>query len=230
MFAEDLLQDLRRDGFAPAAVATYIRRIGSRVVQRLPHHPGLVRSVAATALVLFAIQFAAALLFSLGIDRRFGVEYLLASSAVLLVSAFWVLTHLGLVSAAGATEGMPPLRHVPVPVADVIMSALSKNPEARPPDARAFAHAGRLADGRTTQPFPDALQAFASAATGSVLEPAKSATATQYEAAVVELRALERRVTQYCANGLSAPLGSCGSLGKRASSPPTNALLSPKLG
>ncbi len=49
MFAEDLLRDLRRDGFSLSAIATYIRRIVARVVQRLPRHPELVRSVAATA-------------------------------------------------------------------------------------------------------------------------------------------------------------------------------------
>jgi cardiolipin synthase len=125
VFAEDLLQDLRRENYSPAAAATYVRRIGSRVVQRLPRHPELVRSVAATALVLFALQFGAALLFSLGIDRWFGVSYLLASSAVLLVSAFWVLIHLGLVNGAREPEGMPLLRHVPIPVGLTLLRLVS---------------------------------------------------------------------------------------------------------
>ena len=125
MFAEDLLQDLRREGYSAAAVATYLRRIGARVVQRLPRHPELVRSVAATAIILFALQFAAALLLSLGIDRGFGASYLISSSCVLLVSSFWVLTHLGLASDAREPEGGPPLRHLPIPVGLTMLRLVS---------------------------------------------------------------------------------------------------------
>lgn len=125
MFAEDLLQDLRRDRYSPAALVTYIVRIASRVVQRLPHHPELVRSVAATALVLFALQFGASLLLSLGIDRRIGVAYLVSSSAVLLASSFWVLIHLGLMHAAREPDGIRPLRHVPFPVVLTLLRLVS---------------------------------------------------------------------------------------------------------
>src|SRR5204863_243087 len=58
VFAEDLLRDVRRAGFAPTAIATYVRRIGARAVGRLPRHVALVRSAAATALVLVAIASA----------------------------------------------------------------------------------------------------------------------------------------------------------------------------
>jgi phosphatidylglycerophosphate synthase len=125
VFAEDLLQDLRRDRYAPSAVLAYVARITSRVVQRLPRHPGLVRSVAATALVLFALQFGASLLFSLGIDRRFGVTYLVSSSAVLLVAAFWVLIHIGLMHAAREPDGIRPLRFVPFPVVLTLLRLVS---------------------------------------------------------------------------------------------------------
>src|SRR6266850_1319299 len=104
MFAEDLLRDLRRAGFAPSAIATYVRKIGARVVGRLPRNVELVRSVAATALVLFAIQF----------GRRIGVPYLISSSVVLLFVSFWVLTHLGLMH---ATRDDRPMRRIPFPVA-----------------------------------------------------------------------------------------------------------------
>jgi phosphatidylglycerophosphate synthase len=116
MFAEDLLQELRRDGYTPAAIATYARRIGSRVWQRMPRHPELVRSVAGTAFVLFALQFGAALLLSLRIGRQFGVSYLVSSSIVLLASCFWVLIHLGLIQGARDPDGVPPLRYVPIPI------------------------------------------------------------------------------------------------------------------
>jgi phosphatidylglycerophosphate synthase len=114
MFAEDLLRDLRRDGYAPQAVVTYVRRIGGRVVSRLPRHAELVRSVAATSLVLFAVQFGGALLLSWAYGRSVGVAYLVASSAVLLVGSFWVLTHIGL--AHSSRDGQP-MRRIPFPVA-----------------------------------------------------------------------------------------------------------------
>ena len=125
MFAEDLLRDLRRDGFTPSATATYVRRIFSRVALRLPRHPELVRSVAATALGLFSLQFAAALLLSATMDRRLGVAYLVASSGVLLVASFWILFHLGLIQGAREADGAPPLRHIPVPVALTLLRLVS---------------------------------------------------------------------------------------------------------
>ncbi len=125
MFAEDLLQDLRRDGFTPSATAAYVRRITSRVAQRLPRHPELVRSVAATALGLFSLQFAAALLLSATMDRGLGVAYLVGSSGMLLVASFWILFHLGLIQGAREADGAPPLRHIPVPVALTLLRLVS---------------------------------------------------------------------------------------------------------
>lgn len=125
MFAEDLLQDLRRDGYSPAAIATYVRRIGSRVAQRMPRHPELVRSVAGTAFVLFALQFGAALLLSWGIGRQLGVTYLVGSSLVLLCTCFWVLIHLGLIQGARDPEGVPPLRYVPIPIGLTMLRLVS---------------------------------------------------------------------------------------------------------
>lgn len=115
MFAEDLLRELRRARFTPGAIAAYVRAIGSRAVQRVPQHADTVRSVAATAMVLFALQFSAALYFSNAFGRDFGVTYLVASSALLLVACFWVLAHLGLL--VGPAEDRGILRHLPVPVA-----------------------------------------------------------------------------------------------------------------
>ena len=122
MFAEDLLRDLRRGGYAPHAVGTYIRRIFGRVVTRLPRHPELVRSVAATALVLFAIQFGGALLLSWAYGRSVGVSYLVASSAVLLLVSFWLLTHVGLVH---ATRDERPMRRIPFPVVLTMLRLVS---------------------------------------------------------------------------------------------------------
>lgn len=115
MFAEDLLRELRRARFAPYAVVGYVRAITARAVHRVPQHADSVRSVAATALILFALQFAAALYFSATFGRDFGVSYLIASSALLLLACFWVLAHLGLL-VGPFSEGRV-LRHLPIPVA-----------------------------------------------------------------------------------------------------------------
>lgn len=115
MFAEDLLRELRRARFAPPAIAGYVRSITARAVQRVPQHADAVRSVAFTALVLFGIQFAAALYFSATFGRDFGVSYLIASSALLLVACFWVLAHLGILTSPADETRI--LRHLPIPVA-----------------------------------------------------------------------------------------------------------------
>jgi cardiolipin synthase len=114
VFAEDLLRDLRAAGFTPPAILAYVRAITARAVLRVPWNADAVRSVAATALALFALQFAAALYFSAAFGRDFGVTYLIASSALLLAACFWVLAHLGLLVAPGK-DGI--LRELPLPVA-----------------------------------------------------------------------------------------------------------------
>jgi cardiolipin synthase len=122
MFAEDLLRDLRRAGFTPGAVVTYVRAIGSRVVRRLPRHAELVRSVAATALVLFAIEFGAALYLSATFGRDFGVSYLVGGSAILLAACFWILFHIGLMR--GPSEEAS-LRRLPLPVVLTMLRLVS---------------------------------------------------------------------------------------------------------
>lgn len=122
MFAEDLLREVRRARFAPSAIGTYVRKIGARAVGRLPRNVDLVRSVAATALILFALQFGGALLLSWAFGRRTGVSYLISSSAVLLFASFWVLTHLGLMH---ATRDDRPMRRIPFPVALTMLRLVS---------------------------------------------------------------------------------------------------------
>jgi CDP-diacylglycerol--glycerol-3-phosphate 3-phosphatidyltransferase len=114
MFAEDLLVALRRDGFSAPAIVRYVREIATRVVRRLPHHAELARSVAATAIVLFALQFCASLLLAWAYERRLGVAYLVSSSAILLAASFWLLFHIGL---AHPVQGGREMRRIPFPVA-----------------------------------------------------------------------------------------------------------------
>jgi phosphatidylglycerophosphate synthase len=122
MFAEDLLRELRRAGYSPGAAAEYVRAIGARVVRRLPQHADLVRSVAATALVLFALQFGAALYLSATYGRDFGVSYLIGSSALLLAVSFWILIHIGLLQGSADER---PMRRLPFPVAVTMLRLVS---------------------------------------------------------------------------------------------------------
>jgi cardiolipin synthase len=122
MLPEDLLRELRSAGFAPVAIAAYARGIAARVAHRLPRHAELVRSVAATALLLFALQFGAALFLSATYGGHFGVSYLLGSSTLLLAASFWILIHIGLMSAPGDE---PAMKRLPFPVALTLLRLIS---------------------------------------------------------------------------------------------------------
>jgi len=122
MFAEDLLREVRRAGYTPGALLAYVRAIFSRVTRRLPLHAELVRSVAATSMLLFAAQFAGALTFSATLGRRAGVSYLLSSSLVLLGATFWLLAHVGI---AQGRDGGRALRRVPFPVTLTVLRLVS---------------------------------------------------------------------------------------------------------
>ena len=128
MFAEDLLRDVRREGFTPSSVAHYLRRITGRIVRRLSGEAGLVRSVAATAFLLFAVQFGCALLLSWAFGRRVGIPYLVASSVILLLASLWILIHIGL--GHGTLRGRLPtaglsLRSIPFPVTLTLLRLVS---------------------------------------------------------------------------------------------------------
>jgi cardiolipin synthase len=128
MFAEDLLREVRHDGFAPPSVARYLKRVSGRIVRTLSEEPELVRSVAATAFLLFALQFAGALILTWALGRRVGIPYLVWSSVVLLLASMWILIHIGL--GHGTARGrLPaaglPLRRIPFPVALTLLRLVS---------------------------------------------------------------------------------------------------------
>jgi len=122
MSAEDLLRDLRREGYSWGAIVKFFRVSLTRVSRGLPEHPELVRPVATTALGLFTIQFGAALVLSAQLERRIGVAYLIASSLLLLFASFWVLTHVGLLH--GSPDGQRVVR-MPLPVAITMLRLVS---------------------------------------------------------------------------------------------------------
>ena len=128
MFAEDLLREVRRDGFAPPSVARYLKRVSSRIVRKLSEEPELVRSVAATSFLLFTVQFGGALLLTWAFGRWVGIPYLIASSVILLLASLWILIHIGLgrgtLRGRLPTAGLP-LRRIPFPVALTLLRLVS---------------------------------------------------------------------------------------------------------
>lgn len=122
MFAEDLLREVRRAGYTPGSILAYVRAVFVRAARRLPLHAELVRSIAATSVLLFALQFAGALTFSAMLGRSAGVAYLIASSGVLLAATFWLLAHTGL---ALDGEGTRALKRVPLPVTLTMLRLVS---------------------------------------------------------------------------------------------------------
>ncbi len=118
----DLLQEIRREGYTLRAIWRFIRVSLARVSRGLPEHPELVRPIAATALLLFVLQFVAAVLLSVHVGRSTGVSYLIASSLMLLLVSFWVLTHVGLL--LGSRDAQLVIR-MPVPIAITMLRFVS---------------------------------------------------------------------------------------------------------
>jgi cardiolipin synthase len=81
MFVEELLQDLRRERFAPGAIARYARAVAGRVREAMVSNPGAVRSVWSVALVYFATAFLGAAVLAFRVDRILAVEFFVWSSA-----------------------------------------------------------------------------------------------------------------------------------------------------
>jgi cardiolipin synthase (CMP-forming) len=96
MFIEEYLQDLRRERFAPAATARYLRRAGVRARECIVANPQAVRSVWLLALTFFALAFVGAASLALSEQRALAYDVFLAT-ALTLVPVFMLLTlHLDL--------------------------------------------------------------------------------------------------------------------------------------
>ncbi len=91
MFIEEHLQELRRDGFTPAAFARYIRRVALVLRENLDANPGGVRAVWSVALAFFAAAFIACAAVALRIERPLAYELLLWTSVWILL-AFTAVT------------------------------------------------------------------------------------------------------------------------------------------
>jgi cardiolipin synthase len=86
VFVEEFLQEVRRERFAPAALARYARAVAGRVREAMVANPGAVRSVWSLALGFFAADFvgSAALLFRA--ERHLATTFFLWTSAAIAVS------------------------------------------------------------------------------------------------------------------------------------------------
>jgi phosphatidylglycerophosphate synthase len=101
MFIEEYLQDLRRDRFAPAAVALYARRVAAHVRGQLDASPGTVRSIWSLALVFFAATFVFAVVLALSGTRRLAEEFMLETALVIPFAFAFVTLHLDQLRDAG---------------------------------------------------------------------------------------------------------------------------------
>jgi cardiolipin synthase len=94
MFIEEYLQDLRRDRFAPAAVALYVRRAAARARESLVANPGAARSLWSLGLLFFATCFAGSVAVALWDDRRLALELFLGTTLAMLPIFLLVTLHL----------------------------------------------------------------------------------------------------------------------------------------
>ena len=92
MFIEEYLQELRRDGFTPAALARYLLRVARLTRENLDANPGGVRAIWSVALAFFAAAFVGSAAVVLWVDRSLGYELLLWTSV-------WILLAFGAVTA-----------------------------------------------------------------------------------------------------------------------------------
>jgi cardiolipin synthase len=98
VFIEEFLQELRRDGFSPPALARYLTRLARLTRENLDANPGGVRAIWSVALAFFACAFVVSAAVALRIERGLAYELLLWTSV-------WILLAFG-----GVTAGIAMLR------------------------------------------------------------------------------------------------------------------------
>jgi cardiolipin synthase len=95
VFIEEHLQELRRDRFAPKALATYAKHVARRIRENLDANPGAVRSVWGVALGFFALAFLAAAAIAIAYDRHLAYTFFLNTSLWMLIAFVIVTLSLG---------------------------------------------------------------------------------------------------------------------------------------
>ena len=75
MYIEEYLQDLRRDRFAPRAIAHYVRRAFARAREGMIANPGAARSIWSLGLVFFALCFVGSAAIALWDGRLLALDF-----------------------------------------------------------------------------------------------------------------------------------------------------------
>jgi cardiolipin synthase len=96
VFIEEYLQELRREHFAPRAIARYVRRAAARARETLVANPGAVRSLWSLALLFFVAAFAGSAALALWDDRHLAVGFFVVSTLSMLPVFGLVTLHLDL--------------------------------------------------------------------------------------------------------------------------------------
>ena len=95
MFVEEHLQELRRERFAPPALARYARQLAQRARGDMDANPEAVRSVWSLALLFFAAAFVAAGALALAGHRHLAYDFFLATSLGILPTFVLVTAFIG---------------------------------------------------------------------------------------------------------------------------------------
>lgn len=96
MYVEEYLQDLRRDRFAPRAIARYVRRSFARAREGMIANPGAARSIWSLGLVFFALCFVGSAAIALWDERRLALDFFLFTTLAMLPVFAAVTLHLDL--------------------------------------------------------------------------------------------------------------------------------------
>ena len=96
MFLEEYLRELRRERFAPPALARYGARVARRVRDHMDANPSAVRSIWSAALGFFAAAFAAAAAMALAYDRQLAYDFFLQTALWILPAFAFVTLNVGL--------------------------------------------------------------------------------------------------------------------------------------
>ena len=96
MYVEEYLQDLRRDRFAPRAIAHYVRRAFARAREDMIANPGAARSIWSLGLVFFALCFVGSAAIALWDERRLALDFFFWTTLAMLPVFVAVTLHLDL--------------------------------------------------------------------------------------------------------------------------------------
>jgi cardiolipin synthase (CMP-forming) len=96
VYVEEYLQDLRRDRFAPRAVALYVRRAFARSREGMIANPGAARSIWSLGLVFFALCFVGSAAIALWDERHLALDFFLWTTLAMLPVFAVVTLHLDL--------------------------------------------------------------------------------------------------------------------------------------